>query len=249
MISREGSPKCDTTETTGSFERRKDEALVAPASRETELDLLRGLTWQREFQDERRGDGAYLKIYLLRPYDSDYEFRTLDQHKLQVAAPLASRSCQSPTLKKAECGNTAKMRAPTSLAGSYDIRVWAKQVAAISAPLMSLGSDSEAKTHKRSILSLFLTTPNGLEFLNYEFRTLDQHKLQVAARLASRSCQSPTFKQSAATPLGGNTARDRWTASSLAGSYNNKRLGPTLFESEPAKMRKPVKDLDTVRVF
>ncbi|KOX77125.1 hypothetical protein WN51_10215 [Melipona quadrifasciata] len=45
----------------------------------------------------------------------DYEFRTLDQHKPQVAARLASRSCQSPTLKKAECGNTAKMRAPTSL--------------------------------------------------------------------------------------------------------------------------------------
>ncbi|KOX75130.1 hypothetical protein WN51_14543 [Melipona quadrifasciata] len=42
-------------------------------------------------------------------------------HKLQVAL-LASRSCQSPMLKKAECGNTARMHAPTSLAGSYDTK-------------------------------------------------------------------------------------------------------------------------------
>ncbi|KOX75922.1 hypothetical protein WN51_12352 [Melipona quadrifasciata] len=33
---------------------------------------------------------------------------TTDQRKPQVAARLASRSCQSPTLKKAECGNTAR---------------------------------------------------------------------------------------------------------------------------------------------
>ncbi|KOX71697.1 hypothetical protein WN51_03408 [Melipona quadrifasciata] len=47
-----------------------------------------------------------------------------DWHKPQVAARLASRSCQSPTLNKAKCGNTAKMHAPTSLAGSYDTSSW-----------------------------------------------------------------------------------------------------------------------------
>ncbi|KOX81170.1 hypothetical protein WN51_03458 [Melipona quadrifasciata] len=58
-----------------------------------------------------------------QPFDTEL---TSVQHEPQVTARLASRSCQSPTLKKAECGNTAKMRAPTSLAGSYDTSVWAQ---------------------------------------------------------------------------------------------------------------------------
>ncbi|KOX81303.1 hypothetical protein WN51_00211 [Melipona quadrifasciata] len=50
------------------------------------------------------------------------------KHKPQVAAArLASRSCQSPTLNKAKCGNTAKMHAPTSLAGSYNQAFWGKE--------------------------------------------------------------------------------------------------------------------------
>ncbi|KOX78210.1 hypothetical protein WN51_09569 [Melipona quadrifasciata] len=50
-----------------------------------------------------------------------------------------------------------------------------------------------------------MSTPktDGLGFLNYEFRTLTRHKPQVAARLASRSCRSPTLsKAEFGTPLG-----------------------------------------------
>ncbi|KOX79765.1 hypothetical protein WN51_11375 [Melipona quadrifasciata] len=53
---------------------------------------------------------------------------------------------------KAECGNTAKMRAPTSLAGSYDTSVWGKESLPSAPSLMSLGSDSETK--RKTIASL-----------------------------------------------------------------------------------------------
>ncbi|KOX73962.1 hypothetical protein WN51_14040 [Melipona quadrifasciata] len=45
---------------------------------------------------------------------------------------------------KAKCGNTAKMRAPTSLAGSYT-SICGKESLLSAPPLMTLGSDSETK--------------------------------------------------------------------------------------------------------
>ncbi|KOX75268.1 hypothetical protein WN51_13309 [Melipona quadrifasciata] len=47
-------------------------------------------------------------------------------------------------------GNTAKMHAPTSLAGSYDTSVWGKQSLPSAPLMMSLGSDSETKRNRLS---------------------------------------------------------------------------------------------------
>ncbi|KOX67466.1 hypothetical protein WN51_08769 [Melipona quadrifasciata] len=90
-----------------------------------------------------------------------------DEHKPQVATRLALRSCQSPTLKKAECGNTAKMCAPTSLAGSYDTSVWGKESLPSAPPLRSLVSDSETKCNRLSSHTLLLSFPTASRVFKY----------------------------------------------------------------------------------
>ncbi|KOX76125.1 hypothetical protein WN51_11840 [Melipona quadrifasciata] len=80
---------------------------------------------ERGFQWMQLGcDISILTEYFIGPMIPQLRVSNTDRHMPQVVARLASRSCQSPTLKKAKCGNTAKMRAPTSLAGSYDTSVW-----------------------------------------------------------------------------------------------------------------------------
>ncbi|KOX74081.1 hypothetical protein WN51_14161 [Melipona quadrifasciata] len=95
-------------------------------------------------------DTVHQMFKTVAAYDSSTtSFEHSTSNKPQVAARLASRSCQSATLKKAECGNTAKMRAPTSLAGSYTSICGKKSLP--SAPPLSLSSDSETKRKSFSL--------------------------------------------------------------------------------------------------